>query len=351
MLRVNRTDITTIEDVPGDSAAARPYVTDGVDRDFDDWAEAREFEAKHTDYIGNLPGPEKTGTWLRFAPAGLNIVGEDHTFVSLEQTTAAVRSTNFIYERFATDDLPPDSAFRQAYVTENNALLLQFGVNVHGDLKSFGGESLLPKIADTVAELVPYFDGTLPMYTMTEDSGQYVGKPDQRYIKIGWAWAKDLAAKAATDAEKALVAAVTKHHELLDPFITALPVDGYLGDPLVEDDHRDKWQPLLELCKAYVPVMIEMAYKDAGITPEEQELLKSKPVETTEQQQQMFGLWRNLYFAKAVENAAGRDVRYAGMGDFHREWLEKEARVPGTAHVYSLDKDFFDATVSKMRLS
>ena len=349
MLFVGSLKVSDVSAVPLDAAAVKPYVSDGVVREFTDWQEAREFAANGTDYIGNLPGPEETGTWLRFSDTGLNIVGEEHDYVTLDQTTRAVRSTNFIDEQFASDVLSDGSHFKAAYLAENTAMLLKFGVNpaTMPDLKVVGGESLLPKIADTVAELVPYFNRTSPMWDMTEASDAYIGKPDQRYLKIGWGWAKDLAGHADTEAKQTLAAVVAKHDALLDPFITGLPVDGYLGDALMKDIHADKYVPLLELCMAYVPAMVELAYHDPGLSGTERDDLKKMPLTTVLQQQKMFGRWRNLYFAKAVENAAARGVRYAGMGDYHRAWLQKKGRVPATAHVYSFDRLSFKAVVAE----
>nr|MDT0657207.1 hypothetical protein [Micromonospora sp. DSM 115978] len=350
MLWVNGKKTGNVGDVPIDAADTKPYVEDDVIRDFRDWDEARAFAAQTTDHIGNLPGPAEPGTWVRFDEAGLNIVGEDHDYLSLEQTVAAVRSKRFIYEQFATDALPADSEFKKAYLIENTALLGTFGVDLHGDLTLVGGESLLPKIADTVAELVPFFAKTSNMKLMTSGEGRYWGQPDQRYIKIGWGWAKDLVGHAKTDAETLLVQAVNTHSAILEPFITGLPVDGFLGDPLVQEVHADKYAPLLALCRAYVPVMIERAHADPGITGDEQQRLKEMPTGTVEEQQEMFALWRNLYFAKAVEKAAARDVRYAGMGDRHRKWLQQNGRVPNNAHVHIVTRKYFKAVVQRTNL-
>jgi hypothetical protein len=101
-------------DVPADAKATAPYTEDDVVRDFRGWQEAVSFAANATDYIGNLPGPHETGTWIRLGNDGLNIVGEYHDYVSAEQTVAAVRPRSFIDEQFATDELPDASAFRAA---------------------------------------------------------------------------------------------------------------------------------------------------------------------------------------------------------------------------------------------
>ena len=279
---------------------------------------------------------------------------ETHNYLPLVQTAAAVRARSFIYEQFATDALPANSAFRAAYLVENTALLQAFGVDLGTDLTLVGGESLLPKIADTVAGLVPYFNGTKDMTNMTSGGNRWLGKPDQRYVKIGWGWAKDLASHpTATVAEAALAQAVNTP-AILDPFITGLPVDGFLGDPLVLHANADKYQPLLALCQAYVPVMIERAHNDLALTGQERQDLQALPTGTVPEQQEMFGLRRNLHFAKATANAAARNVRYAGMDDYHRKWLEQHNRVPVNAHVYRVTRKQFEAVVdytNKLRTS
>jgi hypothetical protein len=216
MLFINGLKFNTGQ-VPNDSLTTVPFTQDDVVRDFRDWAEARHFAAQTTDYIGSLPpGSAEPGTWVRFDDADLNIAGEEHDYLPLHRFTSAVRSRSFIYEQFAADVLPPGSDFRNAYLAENNALLVTYGVNVNSNLSG---------------------------------NGRYAGKPFQRYLKIGWGWAKDLAGNPTTANENTLAQAVNTHRGLLNQFITGLPVDGFLGNPLVQGN-ADKYQPLLELCQA-----------------------------------------------------------------------------------------------------
>lgn len=333
--------------VPGDSPTTVCFTQDNVVRDFASWAEARAFAAQVSDYIGNLRDDSAVpGTWVRFSVASLNIVGEEHDYVTLDQTISAVRSRSFIDEQFATDDLPPGSEFRNAYVADSTARLGRFGVDVNSNLALVGGESLFPKIAFALACLIPYLAKTKPMTELT--SGEWPGKPYQRYLKIGWGWAKDLTAgHPGTDAQTTLVQKVNAHSAILSPFIAGLPVDGFLGDALVQDTNADKYQPLRELCQAYLPVLIERAYGDTGITEQERQTLAGMPAGTVEDQQAMFGLWRNLHFAKTVADAAARGVRYAGMGDLHRQWLEQKNRVPANTRTYDVTRAGFATFVNR----
>jgi hypothetical protein len=63
----------------------------------------------------------------------------------------------------------------------------------------------------------------------------------------------------------------------------------------------------------------------------------------------MFALWRNLYFANATQAAADRNVRYAGMGDNHREWLKNNRRMPTGAHVYVFTETGLAASIERTR--
>lgn len=45
-------------------------------------AEFRNHAAGKTDYLGNLPGPASSGTWVRFDQTGTNLLGENHTHTS-----------------------------------------------------------------------------------------------------------------------------------------------------------------------------------------------------------------------------------------------------------------------------
>lgn len=331
--------------VPSNASAVLPWVEDAVVRDFKTWDEARAYEAGTTQHIGNLPGPAEPGVWVRFDPDNMNIVGEDHTYVNMEQIAKAVRTTSFVYEPFATDALAEGGEFKKAYLVENKARLEGFGVDLSGDLTLVGGEALLPKIADTVAELIPFFDKTEDMTQMCSGNDRYWGQPDQRYVKIGWGWAKDLVGKQKTAAEKKLVEVVQEVDGVLNAFITGLPVNGFLGDPLVSGHHDDKYAPLLKLCTAYVPVMIERAHTDTGILEADRLTLAHMPLSNLKEKLAMFALWRNFHFAKATADAAARRVRYAGMGNHHRKWLIQEGRVPARTVEVCVTKKYFKPVV------
>ncbi|HEY1179047.1 MAG TPA: hypothetical protein VGF17_23075, partial [Phytomonospora sp.] len=175
--------------------ATTAWAGDALVRDYHDLAELNAHAAGTTDYIGNLPGPASTGTWVRFPRHGFNILGEDHTLVSLDQVAPAVGSTNFTYEPFSSDRIPAGSRMGAAYEAENAAHFATFGVAATRDKRRYGGESLYPKMAFAMNLLVPYFNGSSPLADL--HAGNYVGQPAQRYLKISWGFAKDVVAEVA----------------------------------------------------------------------------------------------------------------------------------------------------------
>ncbi|GIG68731.1 hypothetical protein [Phytomonospora endophytica] len=349
--------VNNVKILPGNANNTHPLTTnhpnDTVVRDYLDWQEAFDHADGHTDHVGNL-GPHAfwPGVWLRFSRNGLNILGEDHTEVDLEQVIPALGITSFTYEQFSADVLAPGSFLRAAYLVENNAILTRMGVNLAGNLQTVGGESLYPKIADTMAELDPYFDhdADFPMLNMCSGGGRYLGQPDQRYLKIGWAHARDIAAAPVTAKEQALALVVNQTTALLDPYIAGLPVDGYLGDTLVQAAHADKYAPLLALARAYVDVMLDRAVNDPALGNNEKADLAALPQDEWWEQKRLFARWRNYHFAVVVAQAAGNGVRYAGMGDYHRRWLLKKNLIPPNTHAYDLSYLRFAVTVRNTRI-
>jgi hypothetical protein len=139
----------------GLSADKQSFVTDTVVRSYDTDAEFTKHAARATDYLGNL----KDGTWVRFNPTGINLLGEDHTLVTLDQVAPAVNSTSFIYEPFSADDLSSSPAMKAAYETENADRFKTMGVDGLADKKQVGAESLYPKIGYGMVAGLPFSRG------------------------------------------------------------------------------------------------------------------------------------------------------------------------------------------------
>jgi hypothetical protein len=62
---------------------------------------------------------------------------------------------------------------------------------------------------------------------------------------------------------------------------------------------------------------------------------------TNDQKSDMFSDWRNFKFEETVKDAAGRGVRYAGMGYHHMKHLKK-AGLPANTHAYDMMSDDLD---------
>jgi hypothetical protein len=334
-------------------AVMQAMAADSKVRSYTDMSEFGAHAAGTTDYIGNLANPESEGTWVRFAKKGTNILGENHTYVQLEDVLQAVGSTSFTSEPLSVDDMPAGSHMKAAYETENKDRFKRMGIEGVADKKQFGGESLFPKMGYGLQTLIPYVSGAKKLDELK--SGQYVGQPVQRYLKIAWGHAKDLAGKVAakqkvsgTEESLALVYDVLK--DKLDPFITGLPVDGYLGDALDTPGGKPLLKPLEQFSKMFVMTMLEAAGSDARLTATERKQLASMKSGTDVEKMKVFGKWRNLHFSHAVRDAAKRGVRYAGMGYNHLKYLLSEGLPPNSKpyDMQGADIDKFEALTKKL---
>ena len=95
--------------------------------------------------------------------------------VKLEHVTPAVRSTSFIAERLATDDLSARPALRAAYEAENQGTYATYGITNMPNKQLFGGESMFPKLAYAFNSILPYVCGMAPMVDLKP--GNYDGQP------------------------------------------------------------------------------------------------------------------------------------------------------------------------------
>jgi hypothetical protein len=193
--------------------------------------------------FGNLPASSTSpGTWVRFSPKGTNLLGENHEQITLEDVIPAVGSTSFIFEPFSTDVLTPGSAMEKAYDLETKDRFAHLGVAGVADKRQFGAESLYPKMGFALTLLLPFFTGSDPLEGLKP--GGFVGKPTQRYLRMAWGHARDVADEVATltSAKKAVPTQLKKLAKAfnaakgdLDTFIAGLPIQGFLGSVLHND--------------------------------------------------------------------------------------------------------------------
>ena len=329
------------------------FVKDEIVRSYKTKDELADHAAGSTDYLGNLDD----GTWLRFHAKGLNVLGENHTLVTLTDVLRAVGSTSFITERFATDDLADGSQLKTEYESEAADRFQQMGIDKEPDKKKYGAESLFPKIGYAMADAIPYFDGTKPIEDLTTKEG-YSGKPLQRYLKLGWAHAKDLEAEVAAKkkakqtvsaAKDKLCKVVVELTPTLDGFITGLPHEGFLGDAVVAAKDDKLLPRLLKLANAIVDVMFERALDDpsSGLDDKRKKELGSSP--STADKFGVFADWRDHNFAESVKKAAADGVRYAGMGAGHLYALQAAKALPKGSHDYDMSGDDLDKFQDKTR--
>ncbi|GLZ81600.1 hypothetical protein Afil01_64070 [Actinorhabdospora filicis] len=319
---------------PLTEARAAAFVADDVVRDFADWAEVTAYIDRATDYIGTLPGPNCAGAWIWFEhDAHMNVIGEDHSYIEFNELGAAVRARSFTYEPFSTDVLAPGSELARVYLDENRQRMNALGIAAAPDHRRYGGESLYPKIADTTADLIPYFTGVKDMAQQRPPN--WDGIPNQRYLRMAWAHAHDIAAAgAASPEETVLVHEYNTHRNLLGGWINGLTFRGYLGVSI--DGHRDFYAPLRDFCAAYCDLMLQRAFTDPGIQPAERLELQGLPRTSPQKMLKIFNRWRNFYMAGVVAQASANNVRYAAMGSYHMNWLRRKGRMPAAVHMYDV---------------
>jgi hypothetical protein len=325
----------------GLDSAMQAFAADRVVRDYGSDAEFKAHAAGTTDYLGNLPGPVSKGTWVRFAPSGTNLLGENHTQVTLEQVVPAVGSKSFIYEPFSVDAMPAGSAMNAAYETENQARFAAMGVAGVADKRQFGSESLFPKIGFGL-NLLQQILGSGNLDALKPAA--YVGQPAQRYLKIAWGYGKDVPGEIAAlraarqkvpDEYKRLAAVHKRLSPRLDTFVTGLVVDGFLGDALDTRTGKAMVAPISEYCQAVVAAMLARSRTDATLTQVERDDLNAMKRGSAAEKQAVFDKWRNLHFSHAVRDAAARGVRYAGMGKLHLDYLVAEG-IPGGSRTFDM---------------
>lgn len=309
------------------NATMKKWVSDSVVRNYTDVAEFKKHAEKQTDYLGNL---KKDGTWLRFSPTGMNLLGEKHTEVVLEDVVPVVGSKNFIHEQLAADVLTAGSNVKKVYESENKQLFKTLGIEKEKDKELFGAESLFPKIGFVMTLAIPFFEGKEPMSGLQK--ADYVGKPVQRYLKIAWGFSKDNKVavekkqKAKEKVPPKMEALATVHGSVagkLDKFITSLVVDGFLGDELVKKKNAALLAPLAEFAQACSEAMVEMAATEKSSRLSEADRKKLSGAKSTSEADKMklFSQWRDFLFEDNVKAAAARGVRYAGMGQAHLDHL------------------------------
>ncbi|MFF5218385.1 DUF4157 domain-containing protein [Micromonospora sp. NPDC000442] len=341
-------------DEAGLNPQMRALASDELVHRYEDLDEFRDHAAGRSDYIGNLPADSTSpNTWVRFRPPGTtNLIGEDHTKVTLDEILRAVGalgSKSFKYEPFAVDKLRSGSAMKAAYKKENTLRFAQFGIEGESDKRRFGAESLYPKMGDALTGLLPYLNGVGRIDELKSDSGEYAGQPYQRYLKIAWGYGLDVVneptliglakSKESRDATKALKAAIEPNRDKLDQFINQLTVDGYLGDALSSPAGQDVLPALRQFCAELVKVLLLRVNTDEKLEKDEKEDLAGMSTASTAEQGKLFAEWRDLHFLHAVQEAVRSGVRYVGMGRDHLDYMIPARRPDGTSAYDMITKD------------
>lgn len=316
----------------------REWLADSGIRDYQHEDEFRRHAAGKTDYLGNL----EDGTWLRFSATQLNVVGEDHTGVTLPDILRAVGGTkSYIYELFPSDKLPP--RMRSAFVESGPNVLADLGVGPKDSLRAHGAESIYPKLGYIMTLLKQQLD-TFRRHGLEprdRDNKVYGQKPVQRGLSYAFAFAQDTRARRdglknrlasrlstrhrrAEAADRQLIDVFGRHERLLMTFEATFRPGGYLNDTLLSWRERygapglDALTAALDdFADAAMPAFRQYQQQDDALSDDDRRRLAGAPTPEKE-----FGDWRNMTFRQNARAAVRSGKRYAGMGENHRGYLE-----------------------------
>lgn len=324
----------------------KSYAADNQLRDYIDMHEFQAHASAATDHIGNLfTGPEP-GLWVRFPEQGLNILGEDHTRVTLKDITPAVGTTNFIGERFASEDLSETPELQSVYEENTQSEYEQMGISQEFDKSRFAGEPLLIKTGYVLSHGMQFLE---PQGMMHLAADGYFGKPFQRYLILAWAWSKDNLRKLrespdtanAVSAELQILASV---HEALasdmDPFIDSLVP----GDPLEFTLGRVAYAYMIpvirQFSEAFTLAIVRMVADDAnsGLNAGNRNYLRNNVAPPIIREHALSAV-RNEKIRQIVVRAAANNVRYAGYGFNHAQYLANENRLPANSQLIYLEQE------------
>ncbi|HEY1177219.1 MAG TPA: hypothetical protein VGF17_13770 [Phytomonospora sp.] len=338
--------MSAAELVPGAPAELAQWIDDDTVRVYDDWLEAVNHFDGDTDHVGNLPddGPAP-GTWLRFDTEGLNILGEDHEYLIAETVvTQVVGSRSFVFEGFVTDVLAPGSHLHDLYYGDMigeealDGLGEYLGEKVE-DVTRFGVDSMYARIGFDLAFIEPYLKGEAPMAGLR--AGSYRGQPLLDGLRLAWAFAKDIASKdpmtmtAGETGVAGLVVTDASATAELDTFITGLEQGTHLGDSLAGAG-KPLMPGLRKLTENVVYVLLERVATAPVISEDDKTALLAMKRLTSADQRALFMEWRNRHMAGNVAAAAGRGVRYAGIGADHLAYLVRRNLLPVGSHAYDI---------------
>lgn len=308
----------------------RSFASDMNRRNYFNMEEFRDHATGQTDYIGNVFSGPYPGLWVRFPQQGLNILGENHQQLVLKDLMPAVGSTNFIGERFASDDMNmfDSPEFQSTYEELTQEEYKQMGIDQDPDKQQYAGEPLLPKMGYILDYAIQYLQSDGMVMLNLEG---YLGKPLQRYLLLAWAWSKDnLNHVARMQAlgqelmpEKEVLANV--HRRIapdLDPFMNSLIPDNYLENSLGTPGYSYLLPLLREFAEAFSQMTLRMIIEDpdSGLR-DEQRVNLSQGSAIPRETSQAYSDVRNHGIYELVALAATNGVRYAGYGSSHLTYI------------------------------
>ncbi len=348
-------------DVRGLSPAMKEYAHDSLVHDYEDWGEFRGHTEGKTDYVGNLPGPVSSGTWVRFDREGTNVLGENHTKVTLPDVLVAVGSRSFKYEPFATDDFGSEPKAGKAERASLEPMRKKLGIDKDPDSGKYGIESIYPKMGYLISQLHDALGSPALLGDFREGGFKsHEGAQIPRYLKIAWEYGKDMLSYKGTEPTQerdALAEWVGENRNSgmaritdrfkgsLGRFIEELPMQGFIGDLLDTTEADEYKSPLRKYVELLVLELWARGKRKA--LPKDR---NGRPA-VADMGARLWGE-RDPNIESEVARTANQGTRYVGLGDDHRKFLEAKL-ADERVHYYDMAehhlRDFEEKTRNRKR--
>ncbi|MCG8455915.1 MAG: hypothetical protein MI919_06495, partial [Holophagales bacterium] len=325
-------------------------VGDEIVRGFESVEELHQFSQGKTDYIGTVA--EKDDLWVRFAPEGLNILGETHGFLPMRYITDAVGSKNFIHEAFtAVEDLGFPMPRTQNTVDEIAMIRhLEFGTEKEPDKGRFAAESFLPKMGFAINRLERY----LPKYE-GRDFAQIPETLDDALLKgmkMAYTFVDELATRIPQNERSPELGQLLSYYEdnegPIRGFVESLVIGEKMGLTKAATAASKSEYGTIEILLTFSLSLMEYLRKTlVDMTPgyefPEAKLLADQAAkkqlhiqyEQTHEREVFYRDLRDRKFLESVREARQRGVRYAGMGNNHLLALQEEG-IEQFGHPYDM---------------
>lgn len=354
-------------------------------RDFRSEAELQSFASQQTDYIGNV-GNENV--WVRFKESGINLIGEDHGFITLKDVLAgvfALERGEWVYEGFTDmeDELHDRKEKKELHKTvkdvhEEHGLYNAYKISRDQEVEH-AAESILPRIGYLLSLMLANGkkDGKTPgkKELSFEEIPQYNLEVMTSGLKYAWEHGKDVVSEVEQLKEeqggcfcsgykppektKDLIKVIGKVSAQIGAFIEGMKYTTSLSDNL-KAQGEDLHDSLVKFSEAMLDYLVFIkSQQNSGTSDGIRSKLQA--AQTPGEKHEAFADLRNERFQKLVSSRKTSDeifgkkaIRYAGMGANHldafkdSEWGDRKFDMQPGGYDYEKFKAHTEALKQKV---